>query len=355
MSRWFVLFLCFASTSVFAHKNSDSYLYIASEQWRLDIAVEDLQRIYNLDTNPVDGRVTAKELRGAAMGLEASVLEGIRVAREGGDCPLNLQRLGVTSHSGEYYAAWELKSPCFAEPDGLTLNYDLLFDVDPLHRLLYRNDVAEQPLLGVLTPSKNVLDLQSHGPWSTVTGFFREGILHMVLGYDHLLFLLALLLPLVRASSGDESLRPLLWRCTGVVTAFTVSHSITLTAATLGWWQLPIQPVEIVIALSISVAALVALFGEHHRFQWQLAGVFGLIHGFGFASMLAGLMDEGSSAVLALASFNIGVEAAQLAVTVALVPLLVYCQKKPLYTRWGYPAVLLAVAATGLWWAWQRV
>jgi hypothetical protein len=139
------------------------------------------------------------------------------------------------------------------------------------------------------------------------------------------------------------------------VTAFTVSHSITLTAATLGWWQLPIQPVEIVIALSISVAALAALVGERHRFQWQLAGVFGLIHGFGFASMLAGLMDEGSSAVLALASFNIGVEAAQLAVTVALVPLLVYCQKKPLYTRWGYPAILLTVAAVGLWWAWQRI
>jgi hydrogenase/urease accessory protein HupE len=141
--------------------------------------------------------------------------------------------------------------------------------------------------------------------------FFELGVEHIWTGYDHLLFLLALLLP------GGT-----LARIAGIVTAFTIAHSITLALAALDIVRLPVEPVEIAIAGSIVVAAAAALRAGATDRRWIITFAFGLIHGFGFASVLreAGLPPGG--ALVPLLSFNLGVEAGQLAIVFVAVPLL---------------------------------
>lgn len=143
--------------------------------------------------------------------------------------------------------------------------------------------------------------------WEVIRTYFKLGVEHILLGIDHLLFVLALLL-LVRN-----------WpRLIGTVTAFTVAHSLTLAAATLGWVHVPHAPVEAAIALSIVFVAAEVLHARNGRpgvaagMPWVVAFVFGLLHGFGFAGALADVGLPEHAIPLALALFNVGVEVGQL-------------------------------------------
>ena len=159
-----------------------------------------------------------------------------------------------------------------------------------------------------LTPSQPEFKVMgTAGPAAVVRTYFKLGVEHILLGFDHLLFVLALLL-LVAG-----------WRrLVATITAFTMAHSLTLAAATFGWVQVPQAPVEAVIALSIMFVAVEILHrqkgkaGIATRKPWIVAFIFGLLHGLGFAGALreVGLPDD--AIPLALAFFNVGVEAGQL-------------------------------------------
>jgi len=159
-----------------------------------------------------------------------------------------------------------------------------------------------------LTPSQPEFKVMgTAGPTAVVRTYFKLGVEHILLGFDHLLFVLALLF-LVEG-----------WRrLVATITAFTIAHSLTLAAATFGWVQVPQAPVEAVIALSIVFVAVEILHrhqgrtGIATRKPWIVAFVFGLLHGLGFAGALreVGLPDD--AIPLALAFFNVGVEAGQL-------------------------------------------
>ena len=137
--------------------------------------------------------------------------------------------------------------------------------------------------------------------------YFGLGIEHILLGIDHLLFVLALLLLV-------QGMRKIIV----TITAFTVAHSITLAAATLGWVQVASAPVEAVIALSIALVAAEIVRGQRgsasvaRRRPWSVAFAFGLLHGFGFAGALSELGLPENAIPLALLFFNLGVEAGQL-------------------------------------------
>ena len=159
-----------------------------------------------------------------------------------------------------------------------------------------------------LTPSQPEFKVMgTAGPAAVVRTYFKLGVEHILLGFDHLLFVLALLF-LVEG-----------WRrLVATITAFTMAHSLTLAAATFGWVQVPQAPVEAVIALSIMFVAVEILHrqkgktGIATRKPWIVAFIFGLLHGLGFAGALreVGLPDD--AIPLALAFFNVGVEAGQL-------------------------------------------
>lgn len=178
-------------------------------------------------------------------------------------------------------------------------------------------------------------------------GYFKLGIHHIVGGYDHLLFLLALLL-------GCRSLKSMLI----IVTAFTVAHSITLALAVLGWLNLPDRWIESLIALSIVWVGAGNLLGRtaDKSRDWLTFG-FGLVHGLGFASVLKGigLGAGGQSIVPPLLAFNLGVETGQLAIVLIALPLLMVLRKQASLSRYGSPALSALVVLTGVVWFFQRV
>jgi len=174
--------------------------------------------------------------------------------------------------------------------------------------------------------------------------FFRLGVEHILTGYDHLLFLAALLL------RGGR-----FWSLLKIVTAFTIAHSVTLALAVLGVVAVPERLVESAIALSIVWVALENLArAKAPSRRWLVSFAFGLVHGFGFASALRPLSLPAARLAWALFGFNLGVEAGQAMVVLLLLPVLVWMHGKP-WEHGAVRAASLAVAAVGLTWFVQRV
>jgi hypothetical protein len=181
--------------------------------------------------------------------------------------------------------------------------------------------------------------------WSTVRGWmgavgfacvFRLGMRHIAEGTDHLLFLLALLLPaplMVIGSrwAGFAGVRQSLLRILKVVTAFTVGHSITLALAALGFVPVPSRPIEVLIAVSIFVSAAHALRPLFPGREAAIAAFFGLIHGLAFATTLAELGLGRWARVAGILGFNLGIETMQLIVVAAIMPSLVLMSRTSAY------------------------
>jgi len=179
--------------------------------------------------------------------------------------------------------------------------------------------------------------------------FVKSGVHHILSGFDHLLFLLCLVLPFRRLG----------WKLVGVITAFTVAHSITLISAAFGFipageWFPPL--VETLIAASIIYMALENLLGASLLRRWLVTALFGLVHGFGFSFALAEeLQFAGGHLVLSLAAFNVGVEVGQLLFVAALLPLLVWLARRPLASRYATFAASAIVALIAGYWLIERV
>lgn len=173
--------------------------------------------------------------------------------------------------------------------------------------------------------------------------FFKLGMLHILTGYDHLLFLFALLL---RKQTFKQY--------AAIVTSFTLAHSITLSLAVLGVVTLPSRFVEAVIAFSICYVALENIFRKEIRHRWSITFMFGLIHGLGFASILKEMAIPKSHLAVALVNFNLGIEAVQLSIVLLLLPLLAYLFKwkssQKIVTYGSY-----AIVAMGAIWLVERV
>lgn len=227
--------------------------------------------------------------------------------------------------------AVELEASCDdARP--LTLIDDTIFESDPQHEAYVRLRFSEGIETSVLRRGRQRVELGAPAsvPALLLT-FLEEGVLHLVTGYDHLLFLLSLLL-----SSGERAAKDG-WRKEVrdvglVVSAFTLGHSVTLIAAALGWVVLPSRLVETAIAASILLVAIlnVAKPEERREMPW-IALAFGLIHGFGFSSVLAELGLPARARVLSLLSFNVGIELAQLAGVLLAIGPLTWLARKPGY------------------------
>ncbi len=195
--------------------------------------------------------------------------------------------------------------------------------------------------------------------------FFRLGVAHILIGYDHLLYLAALILGcprLTRPSSGSRrhSWPTRLRAVLPIVTAFTLAHSFTLALAVFGLVRPPSAVIEPVIAASIMLVAAENLWlrGREPRRRWAAALGFGFVHGFGFAGLLGELLGPtlmpGGVAVPLLA-FNLGVEAGQLLVLALVLPVLAWAARRPAFVHQGLPAASALVAAFGLFWFVERI
>lgn len=196
----------------------------------------------------------------------------------------------------------------------------------------------------MIYPGDDLIDLSKPllTPWQLAPKFFAAGVEHIVTGYDHVCFLIAVVLWATRA-----------WPVVKIVTAFTVSHSITLSLAALQIVDIPSRWTEIAIALSIVYVALENFFTRKVDGRWRDTFFFGFVHGFGFASGLIEMGVPQRAIVPALASFNIGVEVGQIGVVLIVVPLLVAIDKRFFHGERNLRLVQIcsaAVACAGVYW-----
>jgi hypothetical protein len=369
MKRWFALLLAFVMHAAWAHKPSDSYLTMRGAQdsdaiaVRWDIALRDLDYVLELDRDG-NGALTWGEVRTRAADITRYATGHLEL--KAGEKPCLWETAGplqLDKHSDGTYAVLSLTAKCENIQQGLKTRYSLLFDVDPSHRGLVQwiapGSLASQPLVFSTDSAEQAMQLQAPSAWKTLKQYVVEGIWHIWLGYDHILFLLSLLLPavLVRMQRHWEpapSLRRSLVEVLKVVTAFTLAHSITLSLAVLGFVSLPSRFVESTIAASIIVAALNNIRGSIEKKRWVMAFAFGLIHGFGFASALADLGLPQGALALALVGFNLGVEIGQMAIVAVFVPIAFALRGTGFYRRVLLPVGSILIAIIAAYWFAQR-
>lgn len=336
--------LMLAGTAGWAHKASDSYYRLDVQgdavTGQLDVALRDIDIALGLDADG-NGEITWGELRTRRTALADWARQHLAVQR-GGDCTLEVGALQVDEHTDGRYAVLPLSGRCPGAAGPLTLGYRLLFQEDALHRgllsLTLDDAITRTAVFAPETPQQS-FEPGAVSRWTSFRQYVVEGVWHIWIGFDHVLFLLALLLPAVLVRDGRQWRGAPRLRQTGrevlaVVTAFTVAHSITLSLATLGWATLPSRWVESVIALSVILAAANNLYPVVQGRRWAAVFGFGLIHGFGFATVLADLGLPQQALALALLGFNVGVELGQLAIVAAFLPLAYALRNTPLYQRW---------------------
>lgn len=311
-------------SSALAHQGSQAYLDLAASGDKVTITlratVHDLAPTLNVaaGVNPLPALYRSKQ---------ETVLQNVAayltlVSGQRHRCGISRRDLRIEK---DKWVKVRLTYACPRRVELLELRYDLLFDIDPRHRafITVAGDPAAQKK--VLSSSRRTFRLERDvSAWTNAADFFVLGIEHIFTGYDHLIFLLGLLL--VAGVSGRQGntprgLRPGLIYLLKIVTSFTVAHSLTLLLAALEVLTLPSRVVEPAIALSIIYVGAENLLRGDPKHRWLLTFAFGLVHGFGFAHVLRDIGLPRSGLILSLFSFNLGVEVGQVAVVSLLFPL----------------------------------
>lgn len=324
----------------------------------LDLAVRDLALTVPLDADR-DEKVTWQELQNANARIDALVTRGLQVLRGGTSCRSTITGHGVRRYDDGAYSTTLIDAQCSGS-GALSVRYSIFFDRDPQHRALLTIHQPSGVTTGIAGPSNPIVAI-GDGSWlSTLRSFVAEGVHHILAGYDHLAFLLLLLLPSVLVRNGRSWEKAPSGRQTAiavakVVTAFTLAHSITLTIATLGLVTPAARWTEAAIAASVLLTALNNLRPVVTRYLAALAFSFGLIHGFGFAGALLELGLPPGSRAAALVGFNLGVELGQLMIVAPVLPLLYLLARTRAYRTWIMPLLSAVIAVLAAWWLFQRL
>ena len=359
--------LMWAPLSASGHSRTTSFGTVAFHSnhvsWRIRVVATDLLAPMGIrETTPRELVAAALKPKlpnaRAYVAAKLAVLRGARSC-EGGTAHARWEEPAATPPVVEF--AYEFS--CSSGSGPFRLQYHLFFDLDPLHsgfvqltrqgvsigHDVFRNDNREH------------IVMMADSAWRQARRFWLLGVEHIFTGYDHLAFLAGLLLlaAVVRQRQGWQaaSTQQAFVTTTKLVTAFTMAHSFTLVLAALRPQVVPTAWVEPAIALSVILVGVENLLPRMPKRRWLLAMGFGLVHGFGFSSVLreVGLPQHGFiSAVLA---FNIGVECGQLAVVALVLPTLVWLARhRPrLYTRVLLQAGSVALILAGLFWLIERL
>ena len=347
-----------------AHVASNSFLVaqVSGQEivGSVELAVRDAELAVGLDADG-DGRVTWGELRAAEPKVAQYIQQHLAFIAQNDTCDLHWQGMQVDDRVDGTYAWLPFAARCRSAVRELEIRYSVMEGIDPSHRALLTltaGDVTQTGVLGGSTPQA-AFSVYAPSLWRSFVEYFQAGVWHILSGIDHLLFLLSLLLPAVLWRKGGQwepvtELRPALVSIFKVVTAFTLAHSLTLTLAALNIVRLPTRLTESVIAASIIVAALNNIVPVVTESRARIAFGFGLLHGFGFASVLADMGLPRGTRLTSLLSFNLGIETGQLAVVCIAVPVIYALRSGVFYRRAVMPWGSAAIAAMAMVWLVQR-
>ncbi len=375
-----LLILFFLPLFALAHIPNQSYIFLRIYETddihgRFEINIREVNKVFGTDFK--DG-VTLGDVEPIIDDIKAYLLSNTSFSSDLGNHKIILEDTGIFEFNLGYFVQvyFHLENTK-SLPKNLNVKYSAIFDKDNTHRgyliteYNWRDGVINEEANITLdfSPSKtqDTMDLTKSSIWNGFYAMVKQGVWHIWIGLDHILFLLALILPSVvrRRKNNLETHRAFNWEpvktfksafiyIIKVVTFFTVAHTITLTLASLEIVNLPSRLVESIIAFSIGLAAYHNIRPIFKMKDWVIAFIFGLFHGFGFASVLSDLGLTNEFLTLSLLGFNVGVEIGQIAIIAIIFPVLFLLRKLQLYPKLlVYISIVLIVIS--LYWFIERV
>lgn len=363
----FILFFLLP-IALFAHRPDRSLIYLrvyetAGIEGRFDIMASELDKYLGLDLGK---HPTVEEAAVYREKMQAYLLEHTAFSSVYGNHKIvftdeiSIIYIDFGSFVGVHFRLDNTEKI----PDELEVTYSVFFDENPLQtnalgmEYNWKAGLINNEKIMALDFSPNnrtkTLDLTDTSVWKGFMAMVKQGTWHIWIGLDHILFLLALILPSVVRRKREtvapnidkgigsksfgkwvpvQRFKPAFWYILKIVTFFTIAHTITLSLASLGIVNLPSRWVESIIAFSIGLAAYHNIKPIFMGKEWVIAFVFGLFHGFGFATVLSELGFKGENLSLSLLGFNIGVELGQVVIILLIFPVLYLIRKTKFYPK----------------------
>lgn len=368
-----------------AHQPKQSLIYLriyeeTGIEGRFEVNANELVNVFGLEygLNP-----TIDEVRPYQDRIQAYLLEhaGFSSGTEAFKIVFTGEISKLDTDFGDFINFHFRLEPFTELPDELTVAYTAFMEEDPSHRCLivmeynWRAGLINNESLVALDLSKDnaegTISLTETSLWKGFLAMVRQGMWHIWIGMDHILFLLALILPSVVRRKRDrgaatgprgatlrgdllgwvpvEKFRPAFMYILKIVTFFTLAHTITLSLAALNIVDLPSRVVESIIAFSVGLAALHNITPVFRGRDWIIAFVFGLFHGFGFASVLGELGFKGEYLSLSLVGFNVGVEIGQVVIIALIFPVLYLIRNRKYYPKLLVGLSVLLILVSSYW------
>ncbi|MDP5131060.1 MAG: HupE/UreJ family protein [Paraglaciecola sp.] len=325
----------------------------------------DLELVIGLDAN-TDGELSWAEVDARSTEIKGFVKQHLAILSAGNNCDLLLENdIQTDMHFDEGYLVLYFSSNCGLSVEdsqvaALTVQYSAIFTQDADHKLLINADLFQRKYSGVIDAQNQryLIEPESNPLVSIISTYIYQGVLHIFKGTDHILFLCALLLTCVLQRVNHQwqakpQVKQVLKDTAWIITAFTVAHSLTLTATAMDIIVPSSRWVEFGIALSVMLTALNNIWPVVLRLGW-ITFAFGLLHGMGFAGVLGELGIDKDQKLLSVIAFNLGVELGQLLILAALLPILLYVGKRHWYQKYGLQASSAIIALIALQWCITR-
>ncbi len=333
--RTFLSFIIIAlllgtSTTSYAHSASMGYSAIAvkGNEMNYELFLDQRDLLVQFDTNK-DGNLENEELLSEKEGIQSFLQKDLQIEVDSKPLTMEMLSMDVTTKGSTRGVVFQLKLTADEAIEQFNIHYNLVFADAPVHtsglsvhstNFFYQDilDINRKDIQITLPEAENAPSETGSVLWK----YFILGIEHILTGYDHLVFLLSLVLIATRFKDALK-----------IVTAFTIAHSITLFLVASGRMHVIPSWVEALIAVTICYVAVENIFVQRAKWRWALTAIFGLIHGMGFAGALAETGLPKDNLIGTLLMFNLGVETGQLMVLCLLLPLLIWLQKFPWYRK----------------------
>lgn len=366
--------LWLSAAGAWAHSFNESYVYFDVTETTLggnvQVNTRDLARVLARD-GTVEKPLTENEVLEHQQELFAYFEERLLLSHQGQPYQIVFDNVSFLPTKVGNFALLHFDVLDIVEtPTTIEMSFDALFgDIDPTHRgyaliaTNTRNGMEENEgyISLVFAPGDGIkeLYLNDEPTKGVALTFLEHGVWHIWLGFDHVLFLIALLLSsvmVIKESRWEPAsdLKRSLKNTVKIVTVFTLAHTVTLCLATFEIVTLPVVLVEAVIAISIAVVALGNLYPRLHAKSWVIVFIFGLFHGFGFANVLEPLGLDPARKAIGLFAFNVGVELGQLAIVLAVFPIFFAMRRWPAYRFVALQVTSVALIAISVFWFVER-
>jgi len=327
--KYLFLFLI-VLTSLHAHQSRENYISLSHDDQRVllqcDIETDNFSKVLSIDDNS-NGIVSWRELRANEKKICGYLLEHIWLTQGSKKLRFSLSDYEVYRRDDQSYLRLKLVSEAYDKTLNTFLHYDLFFDMDKMQRVFVSRKNIQKEAPQLLSPHQRQIAIigGQEGMSHHFTSFFMEGLWHIWGGYDHLLFLLMLLLPSLIEKQKEHyrrcsSIRHVFYDILTIITLFSLAHSLTLSLSFFDIATVKPKIIEVLIIVSIMVTAVINITGVVIQRRNAMVFAFGLLHGFGFANALNEMALTPTNMALTLLGFNLGVETGQIIVVATVLP-----------------------------------